>query len=204
MGYFVPTDSLIQIDISLCFDGDSLALEHVLHEVSYSISTESSPVQRLSQMATEGPRHAEVTPFDHGALIQIPAWFFMVVAILVTFLKLAVRFKATRNPGLDDAVCFFAMVNKPGANLYCLVDHLLMKSNGQLLGVGQTITISLAVNNGLGKSTSIRDVSLTSNVQKVSQHHPHLQEHLANSNARAVRIYTPRTYYSYLRSPWPR
>jgi hypothetical protein len=77
-------------------------------------------------MDTEGPRHAQVTPFEHGALIQIPAWFLMVVMISVTFLKLAVRFKATRNPGLDDAICFFGMVRKSGANLCWPMDHLLM------------------------------------------------------------------------------
>lgn len=65
----------------------------------------------------EGPRHAEITPFDHGALIQIPAWFLMVVMILITFLKLAIRFKATRNPGLDDALCFVAMVSRKGTAL---------------------------------------------------------------------------------------
>ncbi len=62
-------------------------------------------------MASEGFRHAEVTPFDHGALIQIPAWFLMVVMILTTLLKLVIRFKATRNPGLDDAMCFLGMVS---------------------------------------------------------------------------------------------
>ena len=67
-------------------------------------------------MTSEGPRHAEITPFDHGALIQIPAWFLMVVMILVTFLKLCIRFKATHNPGLDDAICFVGMVR--GAYLF--------------------------------------------------------------------------------------
>lgn len=72
----------------------------------------------------EGPRHAEITSFDHGALIQIPAWFLMVVMIMVTFLKLVIRFKATRNPGLDDALCLVAMVSRKGAALlgYNVID----------------------------------------------------------------------------------
>jgi hypothetical protein len=70
-------------------------------------------------MDAEGPRHAEVTTFDHGALIEIPAWFLMVVMISVTFLKLAIRFKATRNPGVDDALCFVGMVSSFKSAMAC-------------------------------------------------------------------------------------
>lgn len=79
-------------------------------------------------MATEGLRHAEITPFDHGALIQIPAWFLMVSMILATFLKLAIRFKTTRNPGLDDAVCFVGMVGI--SSFLGLLERLLMNGIG--------------------------------------------------------------------------
>jgi hypothetical protein len=38
-----------------------------------------------------------------------------------------------------------------------------------LLGVGQTVALSLAVNDGLGRSAPIRDESQASNLQKVKK-----------------------------------
>lgn len=63
-------------------------------------------------MDSEGPRHAIVTPDDHGPVLQIVAWFLMVVTILSISLRLMIRFTTTHVPGIDDAVVIVAMVSK--------------------------------------------------------------------------------------------
>jgi hypothetical protein len=57
-----------------------------------------------------GQRHAVVTDDDHGPILQIAMWFLMVAMILMTLLRLAIRFAAARDLGLDDAICVLAMV----------------------------------------------------------------------------------------------
>src|SRR4051812_42793591 len=52
-------------------------------------------------MVSEGPRHATVTPDDHGAILQIVAWFLMVLMILSIFLRLTIRLTTTHIPGTD-------------------------------------------------------------------------------------------------------
>jgi hypothetical protein len=63
-------------------------------------------------MVSEGPRHATVTPDDHGAILQIVAWFLMVLMILSIFLRLTIRLTTTHIPGTDDTVVFVAMVSE--------------------------------------------------------------------------------------------
>lgn len=60
----------------------------------------------------EGPRHATVTPDDNGAILQVVAWFLMVLMILATFLRLLIRFTTTHIPGVDDVVLFAATVSR--------------------------------------------------------------------------------------------
>ena len=60
----------------------------------------------------EGPRHAVITPDNHGALIQITSWVVMIALVLTTGLRLAVTFKNTPNPGIGDALCVVAMVSE--------------------------------------------------------------------------------------------
>jgi hypothetical protein len=59
----------------------------------------------------EGPRHGQVTPNDHGAILQIAAWFLMVTMILATFLRLSLRLSTAHIPGRDDAAVLLAMVS---------------------------------------------------------------------------------------------
>lgn len=60
---------------------------------------------------SEGVRHAAVTADDHGAILQIVAWFMMVSMILMVALRLAIRFTATRLAGWDDTFVVIAMVS---------------------------------------------------------------------------------------------
>lgn len=94
-------------------------------------------------MTSEGSRRATVTADDHGALLQIVAWFTMVAMILMVFLRLAIRFTATHSAGFDDAIVFAAM----------------------LFGIGNVITISFAVVHGLGKREQIRYRAQTATLQ---------------------------------------
>ena len=64
------------------------------------------------QSYPEGPRHGVVTSDDHGAVLNVVAWFLMVVMILSTFLRLLIRFTTTHVPGLDDIVLAVAMVSQ--------------------------------------------------------------------------------------------
>ncbi|KAF2770779.1 hypothetical protein EJ03DRAFT_350074 [Teratosphaeria nubilosa] len=77
----------------------------------------------------EGPRHAVVTPEDHGAVLSIAAWFLMVTMILTASLRFSVRFLTSHIPGWDDAALLMALIS----------------------GVMEVITISVSVNLGLGK-----------------------------------------------------
>lgn len=61
---------------------------------------------------SEGVRHAAVTADDHGAILQIVAWFMMVSMILMVALRLAIRFTATRLAGWDDTFVVIAMVSR--------------------------------------------------------------------------------------------
>jgi hypothetical protein len=63
-------------------------------------------------MVSEGPRHATVTPDDHGAILQIATWLLMVLMILSIVLRLTIRLTTTHIPGIDDAVVFVAMVSE--------------------------------------------------------------------------------------------
>jgi hypothetical protein len=63
-------------------------------------------------MVSEGPRHATVTPDDHGAILQIVTWLLMVLMILSIFLRLTIRLTTTHITGIDDAVVFVAMVSE--------------------------------------------------------------------------------------------
>lgn len=67
---------------------------------------------QLLDMVSEGPRHATVTPDDHGAILQIVAWFLMVLMILSIFLRLTIRLTTTHIPGTDDAMVFVSMVSE--------------------------------------------------------------------------------------------
>ncbi|EEQ35749.1 hypothetical protein McanMca71_007984 [Microsporum canis] len=83
-------------------------------------------------MAPDGVRHTVVTPDDHGPIIQIVAWFAMVVMILATTLRLSVRYLTSHIPGIDDAIVVGSM----------------------LVNIAGVIAISLAVTQGLGKRES--------------------------------------------------
>lgn len=61
---------------------------------------------------TEGPRHGQVTPDNHGDILLVVAWFLMVVMILATSLRLIIRFTTAHIPGLDDVVVVLAMVSE--------------------------------------------------------------------------------------------
>lgn len=61
-------------------------------------------------MQTDGVRHTVVTPDNHGPIIQIVTWFAMVVMILATALRLAVRYLTSHIPGMDDAIVVGSMV----------------------------------------------------------------------------------------------
>ena len=65
----------------------------------------------MADMYIEGPRHAVVTEDDHGAVLQIVAWFSMVTMILATLLRLAIRFMTVQKPGMDDLMVSLAMVS---------------------------------------------------------------------------------------------
>jgi hypothetical protein len=59
----------------------------------------------------EGARHATVTPDDHGAVLQIAAWFLLVVMILATIPRLTIRSTTNHIPRLDDVLVSLAMVS---------------------------------------------------------------------------------------------
>lgn len=63
-------------------------------------------------MMSEGLRHAAITADDHGAILQIVAWFMMVTMILMVSLRLTIRFTATRLAGWDDTLTVIAMVSR--------------------------------------------------------------------------------------------
>lgn len=58
----------------------------------------------------EGPRNAAVTPDDHGAILQISAWFLMVLMILSILVRLTIRVIVTKNRGIDDVIALISMV----------------------------------------------------------------------------------------------
>ncbi|KAH9832789.1 hypothetical protein Tdes44962_MAKER00270 [Teratosphaeria destructans] len=81
----------------------------------------------------EGPRHAVVTPQDHGAVLSIAAWFLMVTMILTASLRFSIRFLTSHIPGWDDAALLVALI----------------------FGIMEVIAVSVSVNLGLGKRGSL-------------------------------------------------
>ncbi|KYG42592.1 hypothetical protein M433DRAFT_55115, partial [Acidomyces richmondensis BFW] len=80
-----------------------------------------------------------VTFDNQGAILQIAAWFLMVVMILATFLRLTIRFTTRQVPGLDDTILIVAMV---------------------------IIAVSIGVNTGLGKRFSLLSGAQINSVEK--------------------------------------
>lgn len=61
-------------------------------------------------MVAEGHRHQVISDSDHGAIIDIIAWYTMVVMILAVCLRLLVR-QVKNVVGVDDILCIPAMVS---------------------------------------------------------------------------------------------
>ena len=77
----------------------------------------------------EGPRHAIITPDDNGPIVEIVAWFLLVLMVSATGLRLSIRFTTAHVAGRDDAVLF----------------------GGMLTGVGMIVAITIAAENGFGR-----------------------------------------------------
>lgn len=61
-------------------------------------------------MAVEGHRHQTISDSDHGPIVDIIAWYTMVVMILAVCLRLLVR-NVKHVVGVDDLLCVPAMVS---------------------------------------------------------------------------------------------
>lgn len=85
-----------------------------LEREALQVARRSFPRQRfqLLQHGFRGARHATVIPDDHGTILQIVAWFLMVLMILSIFLRVTIRLTTTHIPGTDDAVVLVAMVSE--------------------------------------------------------------------------------------------
>lgn len=129
----------------------------------------------MSMMApsfyNEGFRHAEITLDNQGAILQIAAWFLMVVMILATILRLTIRFATRQVPGLDDTFLTIAMVSCPKLSIR---DTCAKEYGKQLFGIGQVIAVSIGVNTGLGKRLSLLNGAQKNNVEKVRAFRSHV------------------------------
>jgi hypothetical protein len=61
----------------------------------------------------EGPRHAIVTPDDHGPILNIVSWFLLSLMIQAIVLRLTLRVTTAHVPGIDDGVAVAATVRNP-------------------------------------------------------------------------------------------
>lgn len=75
-----------------------------------SSTSASASASAAASIVPEGPRHAVITADSQGAVLQIAAWFLMVVMILSVLLRLFIRFTTAHLPGTDDAVLCLAAV----------------------------------------------------------------------------------------------
>jgi hypothetical protein len=71
-----------------------------------------APTISASPHGFRGTKHATVTPDDHDTILQIVAWFLMVLMNLSIFLRLTIRLTAMHIPGTDDAMVLVAMVSE--------------------------------------------------------------------------------------------
>lgn len=56
-------------------------------------------------------RHGEVTPFDHGPYVVVPAYIMMVTMILFVLTRLVTKALATRALHIDDYVIITSVVS---------------------------------------------------------------------------------------------
>jgi len=95
-------------------------------------------------MALVERRQPVVTPDDHGPLVAVATWFLMVALVLSVMIRVAIRFFITRALGKEDATCVIAA----------------------LLGVGQSIAVSMAVQHGVGKRERLLSTTQLDDVQR--------------------------------------
>lgn len=118
-------------------------------------------------MAVKGNRNAVVTADNHGPLVAIATWFLMVSLIMAVLIRVAIRLGITRAPGREDATIVGAMVMPTTSSETIRTRILLTRVCMQLLGVGQSIAVSMAVSHGLGeRGRNLSSVQLA-NVGKV-------------------------------------
>ena len=109
--------------------------------------------------------HATVTPDDHGPLVAIATWFLMVAMIMAVFIRVAIRFVITRAPGTEDATIFVAMVCP--SPLQIRTSTSTNHTRLQLVGVAQSIAVSIGIQYGLGQRQQNLSLTSLARVEKV-------------------------------------
>jgi hypothetical protein len=66
---------------------------------------------RTTMATEEGPRHARITPDDHGAILSMTTWFLTCTLVLCTATRLIVRFTTQQRPSTDDVYIVIAAVS---------------------------------------------------------------------------------------------
>ena len=61
-------------------------------------------------MPSAGSRDGQVTPNDHGPMVNISAWFLIVTMILAVIVRVMIRTILMRSPGVEDGMIGVALV----------------------------------------------------------------------------------------------
>lgn len=83
----------------------------------------------MSEEEPQAPAFQQLTANNHGPAVVVASYIFLAITVIVVFTRLITRFQITRELAVDD--------------------YLISAST--LLAIGQTVTITVAVNHGLGR-----------------------------------------------------
>ena len=120
---------------------------------------------------TSAQRHTVNSPDNHGPLINIIAWLAIVISVLAVLARMGTKWFVQHKVDWDDGAIAAALVSSP-TRLLLSRKLLRMKcaniwNTAQIAAVAQTIAISSAASNGLGKHVQDLNVSQIDGFQKV-------------------------------------
>lgn len=107
--------------------------------------------------------HPLVTPDDHSPLLIIAIYFLMVTFVLAVLIRFGIRLSIARSLAVDDWVSFGSMVSAGTSQV--LRNRL---TTYEISGILQSVAVTIAVHNGLGKTERLLDQSQVVNIAKVS------------------------------------
>ena len=94
------------------------------------------------------PAFQQVTPNNHGPWVVVTCYILLPLTVLVVFTRLVTRLQVARTLNLSDGLIVVSMVYW---EICTIAASTWLNTSVQILAIAQTICVTLACNNGLGR-----------------------------------------------------